>query len=100
MDNHDPTQLETIRTRQELAAAFTALRRRAGLTVRQLAARTDLPPATIGDYMAGRRVPGPAQHPNLRRILSCCGIENELAEEAWLQAVGRVRVATDGRLRR
>lgn len=89
---------ENIASRQELAAGLTVLRLRAGLTIRELAGRLQLPSATVGDYMSGRRLPGPAHLEDFRRLLAACGVEDDGATTAWLRALGRVRQATDGRL--
>jgi transcriptional regulator with XRE-family HTH domain len=91
---------DTFSTRQELAAGLTILRLRSGLTIRELARQLELPTATVGDYMAGRRLPGPGQLENFARFLSVCGVSQDGGHRAWLDAVARVRVATDGRLSR
>ena len=88
---------EAIATREELAAALTALREHAGLTVRQLASRLDVPVATLGDYFSGRHLPGSAQRARFARLLAACGVADPDEVEAWLAALARVRRASDGR---
>ena len=88
-----------IQTRAELAHQLTALRVRAGLTVRELARRLGVPTATVGDYCSGRHLPGPAQLELFRSILRECGIsEGELRD--WVDALTRVRLSSDARVGR
>ncbi|MEV6343560.1 helix-turn-helix domain-containing protein [Actinoplanes sp. NPDC051851] len=85
-----------IETRDELGDALSTLRRRAGLSIRELAARSGLPPATVGGYVKATHLPGPAQRPQFRALLTACGVTtSDLA--AWEDALGRVRARTDGR---
>lgn len=80
-----------ISTREEFAAALTLLRERAGLTVRDVARKVDVPPATIGGYFAGRHVPPLKPPDQLARILSACGVGDTAEVHKWLDALGRVR---------
>ncbi len=87
----------TIHTRAELARQLTALRVRAGLTVRELARRLGVPTATVGDYCSGRHLPGPAQLELFRSILRECGVsEGELRD--WVDVLTRVRLSSDARV--
>jgi len=86
----DPDQ---IRTRQEFAAALTLLRESAGLTVRDVARKLDVPSATIGGYFSGRHVPPLKPPDQLARILSVCGVSDPAEIQKWLEALGRVRRA-------
>jgi len=88
-----------IRTREEFAASLTALRARAGLSVRALAQAVKTPTATVGDYFSGRHLPGPAQQELFCAMLRMCGVE-ERELDAWLEAVARLRIGSDGRMRR
>ena len=86
----DPDRLST---REEFAAALTSLRERAGLTVRDVARKVDVPPATIGGYFAGRHLPPLKPPDQLARIVSVCGIDDGAEVQKWLDALGRVRRA-------
>jgi len=86
-----------IETRGDLGEALTRLRNRAGLTIRELAARCDLPAATVGDYMKGRHLPGPAQADQFRKLLRACGVTDPAELNDWRETVDRLRAATDGR---
>ena len=87
---------DRISTREEFAAALTLLRERAGLTVRDVARKVDVPSATIGGYFAGRHVPPLKPPDQLARILSACGVDDTAEVHKWLDALGRVR-RTPGR---
>ena len=87
-----------IHDRDDLARELTALRRAAGLTVRDLARVVDAPVATLGDYFAGRHVPGARQVPLFRAILDACGVQDPTLVTEWVTALTRVRHATDGRV--
>ncbi|WP_420120384.1 helix-turn-helix domain-containing protein, partial [Nakamurella sp.] len=86
----DPT---SIGSRSELAAALTALRERTGLSVRDLARAVDSPVATVGGYVSGRHLPTVAQSAVFVRILAACGVTDPGAQQAWWDAVARVRRA-------
>ena len=94
-----PEVPRAIETRADLARAITALRSRAGLTVRELAHRLDTPAATVGDYFSGRHLPGPAQHELFVAMLRECGVE-EPDLGAWIDALTRVRLTSDARVGR
>ncbi|MGH9115600.1 MAG: helix-turn-helix domain-containing protein, partial [Acidimicrobiales bacterium] len=88
---------ERIQTRDDLARELTLLRTEAGLTVRDLARQVDAPVATLGDYFAGRHVPGSRQVPLFRAVLEACGVQDPALATQWLGALTRVRLSTDGR---
>ena len=88
---------EQVRTRADLGRELSALRARSGLSLRQLARQVDAPVATLGDYFAGRHLPGPAQLGLYRSILAACGVTDPAEVEAWTEALTRARFASDGR---
>jgi len=92
----DVADPDRISTRQEFGAALTLLRERAGLTLRDLARKVDVPLATIGGYFAGRHLPPLKPPDQLPRLLSACGVENAVEIERWLAALSRLR-RTPGR---
>jgi len=94
LDGLDPT---TVQTREDLAHALTVLRHACGLTVRDLARRVDAPAATLGDYFAGRHLPGPRQFGLYRSILAACGVAGSAEQEEWVAALNRARFTSDGR---
>ncbi len=90
---------QTIATREDLARELTALRSRAGLTVREIARRLDSPVATVGDYFSGRHLPGLTQRDLFAAILRECGVADSEAS-GWMEALERVRVGSDARVGR
>lgn len=89
---HDqPRGPEELRTRHDLARALTVLRLHAGLSIRELASRLDVPTATVGDYFSGRHLPGPSRIPLLRRLLTECGVKDEAALRDWIEAVASLK---------
>jgi WD40 repeat protein/transcriptional regulator with XRE-family HTH domain len=90
---------DAVQSRSELARELTVLRARSGLTVRELAARLDVPPATLGGYFSGRHLPGPGHLDLFRSLLEACGVPfSELS--AWVEALTRARLSSDGRVGR
>ena len=89
-----------IETRADLARELSELRLRSGLTVRELARRLNVPIATIGDYFSGRHIPRPAQLELFRAILVECGVADSGELAAWLEALTRLRLTSDGRVAR
>ncbi|GAA3043862.1 helix-turn-helix domain-containing protein [Actinokineospora globicatena] len=84
----DPDDIEDAAS---FGAALTELRDRAGLTVRQVAAKAGLPRTTAGDYFSGKAVPSNASAAALPAILRCCGISDAGLLDAWERARVRVR---------
>ncbi|GAA5064437.1 WD40 repeat protein/transcriptional regulator with XRE-family HTH domain [Thermocatellispora tengchongensis] len=84
-----------IRSREDFARLLSALRDRAGLTVRQVAARAGSAGAhsTIGDWFAGRGLPSLALRELFVRVLKVCGVDDAELVEEWLSAWQRVRRA-------
>ncbi|GAB3057437.1 nSTAND1 domain-containing NTPase [Micromonospora schwarzwaldensis] len=78
--------------RVEFAAALTAVRERAGLTVRQVAAKAGAYSAhsTIGDWFAGRGLPSLASQDLLVRVLTVCDVRPTTVDD-WIAAWLRVR---------
>ncbi|MGC5664592.1 helix-turn-helix domain-containing protein [Micromonospora sp. WMMD723] len=83
---------DRIGGRVEFAAALTAVRERAGLTVRQVAAKAGAYSAhsTIGDWFAGRGLPALSSQDLLVRVLTVCGVRPTMMD-GWIAAWLRVR---------
>ncbi len=97
MGNGDRPDPGGIHTREDLAHALSVLRSLAGLTVRDLAHALDAPAATLGDYFAGRHLPGPRQLALYRSVLDACGLIGAEEQEPWMAALTRARLTSDGR---
>lgn len=97
MEPDPPGSPEQIDSRSAFARELTHLRLAAGLTVRQLAARLDVPVATLGDYFSGRHLPGPARFPLIRRLLAECGVAEEVHVQRWIVALVHLKTDTSRR---
>ncbi|MDE3206116.1 MAG: AAA family ATPase [Acidobacteriota bacterium] len=91
----DPTR---VYSRDDLAQELSMLRSQSELTVRDVARKVGSPTATIGDYFAGRHLPGPRQLPLFRSLLEACGVSDPAEVESWMEALVRVRQSSDGRV--
>ncbi|MFG2059434.1 helix-turn-helix domain-containing protein [Micromonospora sp. NPDC048930] len=87
------SDIDGISTRAEFARELTLLRERAGLTVRQVAAKVHGVGgrSTVGDWFAGRGLPSISSQEPLKQLLSACGVDDPSVVERWLQAWRRVR---------
>lgn len=79
-----------VQTREELAAALTALRVDAGVTVRDVARLTGLPVATLGGYFSGRHLPPVATVDQFTQMLAALGVRGDAAND-WVRVVTRLR---------
>lgn len=82
-----------ISSQQDFGRELTLARRRAGLTVRQVARASGIPASTVGDYFAARHLPPVNQPELLPQILAACGITDDAEKNRWLEALSRVRRA-------
>lgn len=83
-----------VATRAELATALSQLRDAAGMSYRRLASAIDSSSSTVNDWCAGRTLPFPAQDDVFAAMVTTLGADDP---DAWLDALRRVRDASDGR---
>jgi WD40 repeat protein len=67
------------------------LRERAGLTVREAARVAGVQASTAGGYFGGRHLPPVSTPGVLTGLLKACGVEQATDQEAWHEALVRVR---------
>jgi transcriptional regulator with XRE-family HTH domain len=79
-----------VPTDNDFAVALTALRRRAGLTVREVSRRTGIPSGTLGGYFSGRHLPSLSQPRVLSDLLGALGVGDEEVP-TWREQLARVR---------
>jgi WD40 repeat protein/transcriptional regulator with XRE-family HTH domain len=84
----DPTR---IATRQDFARQLSAVRQRAGLTVREVARAVGIQHSTAGGYFSGRHLPGLRQTTLLAEILRASGVADPAEVARWQEALARVR---------
>ena len=87
-DSPDP---DRIATQQDFGRELTAIRTRAGLTVRQVARAAELPVSTAGDYFSGRHLPSDGRPEQLLGILRACGETDPALLARWMGALQRAR---------
>lgn|GEM_PF-6711223 len=75
--------------RLQFAAELGALRMAAGLTVREVARRADVPAGVLGDWLSGRHLP--SKGASFRRVLRSLGVKEGEEEERWVRALERAR---------
>ncbi|OYD67303.1 nSTAND1 domain-containing NTPase [Rhodococcus sp. OK302] len=85
---------EEIESRGQFAEALTALRKAAGLTVREAVDRSGGLHGTVSGWFSGQHLPTPASTPMFTKLLEACGIDSEEQRQRWLSAVQRVRQLT------
>ena len=82
---------DRIATQQDFGRELTAIRTRAGLTVRQVARAAGLPLSTAGDYFSGRHLPADGRPEQLFGILRACGETDPALLARWVNALQRAR---------
>ncbi len=87
------TERAPIETRPRFAAELTAIRERAGLTIRDLAKATGLQASTLGGYFSGRHLPPLKPVDALTQILKACHVTDPVDVQWWHEALRRVRRA-------
>ncbi|OJF12114.1 hypothetical protein BG844_22440 [Couchioplanes caeruleus subsp. caeruleus] len=82
-------------TRDDFGRELTLLRQEAGLSVRQVAARTGSyrHHSTIGDWFAGRGLPAASSRELFVQVLQACGVTEPEPISAWVAVWQRVRRA-------
>lgn len=92
MADRSPVDPHEIRTREDLAAALTALREARGWTIRDVAQASGIPVATTGGYFSGRHLPPLATFDQFVRMLELLGV-GAGDVPPWSAAVQRLRRA-------
>lgn len=82
---------EHVATQQDFGRELTAVRMRAGLTVRQVARAAGLPNSTAGDYFSGRHLPAHTQPEAMLKILRACGESDAARLAQWTEALRRAK---------
>lgn len=89
-----------VATREDLAAALTALRTAAGMSVREVVAASDGLHGTVAGWFSGQHLPTNASFPMFDAVLAACGVTGEDERARWHDAVARARGRRSGRGRR
>ncbi|WP_308301894.1 helix-turn-helix domain-containing protein, partial [Frankia sp. AgKG'84/4] len=81
----------TVTTCEEFGRALTAVRVRAGLSVRDVAKAVGIPPSTAGGYFSGAHLPGLKPADLVPGMLRACGVTSPAEVHAWVAAWMRAR---------
>lgn len=81
---------QTFLTRGDFARGLAELRRRVGLSVRDVAKALDIPTSTVGGYFSGSHLPYAHAADLITRILQMCGVSSPAELEQWREAFLRV----------
>ncbi len=85
-------RLAGVSSAAEFGALLTELRERARLTVREVARKSGLAPATAGGYFAGTHLPAlRLLGSEFTQLLIALGVRDEAQLEAWREAARRLR---------
>lgn len=79
-----------VSTKKDFGRALTAARENAGITVRNLAKKIDVPLGTVSGWCTGRHLPTLSQRELFLRLLVTCGVNQKDLEE-WLACWLRLR---------
>jgi WD40 repeat protein/transcriptional regulator with XRE-family HTH domain len=99
LDPEDPDP-DLIATARDFGRELTLARRRAGLTIRDVARATGIPVSTTGDYFSGSHLPPAGQPRLLEEILRVCGVTDKSSVQKWMSALSRARRAPGKRAAR
>ncbi|MEV4509211.1 tetratricopeptide repeat protein [Dactylosporangium sp. NPDC049525] len=91
----EPEPLRVV-DRGDFTRELGLLRDSAGLTVRDVAARSGVPASTLGGYFAGTHLPGRGAVEQFKKVLLTCGVTDRHAIGQWLLALRRARRGTAG----
>ncbi|WP_440104016.1 tetratricopeptide repeat protein [Streptosporangium sp. H16] len=84
---------EEIVTRQDFCDALNQLKAAKSLTVREIAAASDIPVSTLGGYFAGTHLPAVKPPDLLLRLLRACGVLARDEVGQWQRALVRARAS-------
>ena len=79
---------QDVSTRAELGELLTELRRRCGLSLRELAQRVGSSPSTVSGWCRAKNLPFPAQTSVFEAMLAELGVDDPVP---WLDALARLR---------
>lgn len=87
----EPPDPERVRTPEDFSRELRRAQARTGLSVRGLATRSKVPPATVQDYLSGKHLPTPAYSEPFKSVLVELGEGDPERIDQWLAALVRIR---------
>jgi transcriptional regulator with XRE-family HTH domain len=80
-----------VLTKKDFGRALTRRRELAGLTVRELARKANVPTGTVSGWCTGRHLPTMTQKEMLLRLLAVCGVTDGADTREWVACWLRLR---------
>ncbi|MEU4233210.1 helix-turn-helix domain-containing protein [Nonomuraea sp. NPDC026600] len=90
-DSTGDPDLSTVSTKKSFGHLLTATREAAGLTVRDLARKADVPSGTVSGWGTGRHLPTLSQKAMFLRLLAECGVTDDDRLQKWVDCWLRLR---------
>ncbi|WP_256789556.1 helix-turn-helix transcriptional regulator [Frankia sp. AvcI1] len=87
----DEFDLTAVTTCAEFGRVLTVVRERAGLSVRDVARRVNVPPSTVGGYFGGSHLPGLKPANLVENMLRTCGVTDPVELRRWVETWSRIR---------
>lgn len=91
MGGGDSVGPATALTKKDFGRVLTTLRESAGLTVRELARKADVPAGTVSGWCTGRHLPTLTQKEMFLRLLATCGVTDGVEMQEWAACWLRLR---------
>jgi WD40 repeat protein len=80
-----------VLTKKDFGRVLTIWRETAGLTVRDLARKADVPSGTVSGWCTGRHLPTLSQKVMFLRLLATCGVTDDVEIQEWVACWLRLR---------
>jgi hypothetical protein len=87
----DEIGLATVTTSAEFGRVLTIVRERAGLSVRDVARKVNVPASTVGGYFGGSHLPGLKPANLVENMLRACGVTDPAELRRWVETWSRIR---------
>ncbi|EIV93042.1 helix-turn-helix transcriptional regulator [Frankia sp. QA3] len=87
----DEIDLAAVTTCAEFGRALTVVRERAGLSVRDVARKVNVPASTVGGYFGGSHLPGLKPAHLVENMLRACGVTDPAELHRWVETWSRIR---------
>ncbi|UYP18943.1 helix-turn-helix domain-containing protein [Rhodococcus sp. Z13] len=89
----EPADPASITSRADFGRALTALRTRAGLSIRDVVDASGALHGTVAGWFSGQHLPTRASEPAFHSVLQACGVTDENDRQQWIDAARRARQA-------
>ncbi|WP_220386529.1 helix-turn-helix transcriptional regulator [Frankia sp. ArI3] len=87
----DEIDLAAVTTCTDFGRVLTVVRERAGLSVRDVARKVNVPASTVGGYFGGSHLPGLKPANLVENMLRACGVTDPAELRRWVETWSRIR---------